>query len=159
LHIGAVLLLAVSVLLVWELAASRPHLAVTRAAPAALAEFTLVSLAGLAGLLSVTHVGRPLEGRFVVFAALSATLAVIAAARLSRDGLRRRALTATAVLLTLVALYRVGVKYRLAGQEQPVVPLNVTLSSSYWSGPPRPEGSLWVVAPPTYPWLRRSGLR
>jgi hypothetical protein len=95
----------------------------------------------------------------LVFAVLCSTLAVIAAARLSRDGLRRRALTATAVLLTLVALYRVGVKYRLAGREQPVVPLNVTISSFYWSGPPRPQGSLLVVAPPTYPWLRRSGLR
>jgi hypothetical protein len=159
LRIGAVLLLAVSVLLLWELVASRPRPTGIRAPPAALVEFTLVGLAGLAGLLSVTHVGKPLEGRFVVFAVLSSTLAVIAAARLSRDGLRRRALTATAVLLTLVALYRVGVKYRLAGREQPVVPLNVTISSFYWSGPPRPQGSLLVVAPPTYPWLRRSGLR
>jgi len=159
LHMGAVLLLAVSVLLLWELFGSRRQPAGMRPPPAALAEFTLVSLAGLAGLLSVTHVGKPLEGRFVVFAALSSTLAVIAAARRSRDGLRSRALTATAVLLTLVALYRVGVKYRLAGQEQPVVPLNVTISSFYWSGPPRPEGSLLVVAPPTYPWLWRSPQR
>jgi hypothetical protein len=158
LYIGAVLLLTVSVLLLWELAARRAQPTGILATPASLAEFTLVSLAGLAGLLSVTHVGRPFEARFVVFAVLSATLAVIAAARLSRDGLRRRALTATAVLLTLVALYRVGVKYRLAGQEQPVVPLNVTISSSYWSGPPRPQGSLLVMAPPTYPWLQRSGL-
>jgi hypothetical protein len=160
LHIGAVLLLAVSVLLLWELVASRPRPTGIRAAPAALALFTLVGLAGLAALLSVVaHAARPFEARFVVFAVLSSTLAVIAAARLSRDGLRRRALTATAVLLTLVALYRVGVKYRLAGQEQPVVPLNVTISSFYSSGPPRPQGSLLVVAPPTYPWLRRSGLR
>jgi hypothetical protein len=159
-HIGAALLLAVSVLLLWELVAWRPQTTAIRAAPAALVEFTLVGLAGLAGLLSVIpHAARPLEGRFVVFAVLSSTLAVIAAVRLSQNGLRRRALTATAVLLTLVALYRVGIKYRLAGQEQPVVPLNVTISSFYWPGPPRPQGSLVVVAPPTYPWQRRSGLR
>ena len=116
LHIGAVLLLAVSVLLLWELVASRSQ--PMRAGPASLALFTLVGLAGLAGLLSVVHhAARPFEARFVVFAVLSSTLAVIGAARLSRDGLRRRALFATAVLLTLVALYRVGIKYRLAGQE------------------------------------------
>jgi hypothetical protein len=160
LHIGAVLLLAVSVLLLWELAASRPQPTGIRAAPAALALFTLVGLAGLAGLLSVvTHAARPFEARFVVFAVLSSTLAVMAAASVSRDGLRRRALFATAVLLTAVALYRVGIKYHLAGQEQPVVPLNVAISSFYWSGPPRPQGTLLVVAPPTYPWLQRSGLR
>jgi hypothetical protein len=160
LHIGAVLLLAVSVLLLWELVASRPQPTGIRAAPAALALFTLAGLAGLAGLLSVvTHAARPFEARFVVFAVLSSSLAVFAAGRLSRDGLRRRALFATAVLLTLVALYRVGVKYRLAGQEQPVVPQNVTISSHYWPGPPRPQGSLLLVAPPTYPWMRRSGLR
>lgn len=160
LHIGAALLLAVSVLLLWELVASRPQATGIRTAPAALAEFTLVGLAGLAGLLGVIpHAAKPFEARFVVFAGLSSTLAVMAAVRPSRDALRRRALLATAVLLTLVALYRVGVKYRLAGEEQPVVPLNVTISSFYWPGPPRPQGSLLLVAPPTYPWLRRSGLR
>lgn len=159
LHIGAVLLLSVSVLLLWELVASRPQRTGIRSAPAALALFTLVGLAGLAGLLFVVpYAAKPFEARFVVFAVLSSTLAVMAAARRSRDGLRRRALTATAVLLTLVALYRVGVKYRLAGIEQPVEPLNVTLSSSYWSGPPRTQGSLLVVAPPTYPWLWRGGV-
>jgi hypothetical protein len=160
LHIGAALLLAVSVLLLWERAASRPQPAGIRAAPAALALFSLVGLAGLAGVLSVvTHAARPFEARFVVFAVLSATLAVMAAARLSQGGLRRRALFATAVLLTLVALYRVGIKYHLAGLEQPVVPLNVTVSSFYWSGPPSPQGSRLLVAPPTYPWMARSGPR
>ena len=158
LHMGAVLLLAVSVLLLWELAASRPQPGI-RAAPTALALFTLAGLGGLAGLLSVVpEAARPLETRFVVFAALSSTLAVIAAARLSRDGLRRQTLTATAAVLTLIALYRVGVKYRLAGIEQPVAALNVTITSSCWSGPPRPQGSLLVVAPPTYPWLWRGGV-
>jgi hypothetical protein len=155
--IGTVLLVAAAGLLFWELVARRAR---GRADPLrGLAGFAILGLAGMVASFSATHVGEPLGGRFVVFAAMALVLAVLAAGQWRQAAFRARALTALGAALTAVALYRAGVKCRLAGQEQPASAFNVTITPSYWTGPPHEVDGLLVVAPPTYPWLRRSGLR
>jgi hypothetical protein len=155
LGIGAILLGATAVLLSWPALGRRG-----REPGWALAGFAVFGLAGMVAVFSVTHVGvgEPLRGRYVVFAALLLALAAMAAGASAPTGRRERALRALGVALTAVALYRVGVKSWLAGREQPVQALNVTIAASYWSGPPKQDGSFLLVAPPTYPWLQRSGL-
>jgi len=155
-YVGTVLCGAACALLVWDLAsedsgARRPRLA--------LLAFALLGLVGLVGIFSATHVGEPLAGRFVVFAVLSMALVVFAGGPLRPVGVRRHAVAAVGVVLTLVALYRVGIKYTLAGREQEATPLNVWISSSYSSGPPQPSGGQVLVAPPAYPWMQRGGRR
>jgi hypothetical protein len=159
LSVGTILLCGVGAVILWAAVAgartARPPGAGSRLR---LVEFAVLGLGGLVGLFSATHVGEPLAGRFVVFAALSLALVVFAAARAVPEVALRRALAAVGILLTAVALYRVGIKYRLAGREQEVTPLNVTITSSYWTGPPpRTGGALVLVAPPSYPWMRRGG--
>jgi hypothetical protein len=121
----------------------------------ALMTFTALGMAGLVLLFSATYVAEPLAGRFVVFAAISFTLVSLAAWQPPARGWRQRAQGILGVLVTAVALYRVGVKSRLAGMEQPVTALDVTLSSSYWKGPPQTRGGYVLVAPPSYPFLTR----
>jgi hypothetical protein len=155
--IGTILLVAAVGLLCWDLAARRSP---GRADPLrGLAGFAMLGLAGMVASFSATHVGEPLGGRFVVYAALVLVLVVLAAGQWRQAPLRARALTALGAALTAVALYRAGTKCRLAGIEQPTSAFNVTLSPSYWTGPPHEVGGNLLVAPPTYPWLRRSGLR
>ncbi|MET0554874.1 MAG: hypothetical protein ABW221_17665 [Vicinamibacteria bacterium] len=120
----------------------------------ALSAFVVTALFGQAALFASTYVAEGIRGRFVVFAALVVTIAVLAAARSDEGRLGRAALGVGAALAS-VALLRLGVKARLAGVEQPTVAARTTLSSAYWSGPPRPRGTLVLVAPPTYPWLTR----
>lgn len=157
LGIGATLLVAVGILVLWDIAARR---AAVRADPVlALAGFAVVGLAGLVAVFSATHVGEPLGGRFVVFGALALALVIMASARLPPASLRALAFAAVGIALTAIALYRVAGKARLAGREQPATAFNLTISSSYWAGPPRETEGRLLVAPPAYPWMARGGRR
>jgi hypothetical protein len=120
----------------------------------ALTAFLALGLVGQAALFAAVYVAEPLRGRFLVFAALTLALVVLAAAATADGGFGRAAL-AVGAALAAVALLRVGTKLRLAGIEQPAVGWRTTVTSSYWNGPPRPRGALTLVAPPTYPWLTR----
>lgn len=120
----------------------------------ALVAFAVLGLLGQAALFSATYVAEGIRGRFVVFAALLAAVVVLAAARPGEGRLGRAALVLGGALAA-VALVRLGVKLRLAGVEQPTVAWRTTVSSSYWTGPPRPLGARVLVAPPAYPWLTR----
>jgi lysylphosphatidylglycerol synthetase-like protein (DUF2156 family) len=159
LWVGPVLLVAMGLLVLGEIRGTGAGGRNGRPPHVALTVFTVLALAGLVAIFSTTYIGEPLAGRFVVFAGLSLALVVIAAGGWAPRGRRRQILTIVAVLLTAVAMYRLGVKYHLAGREQPVEALNVTISPSYWTGPPRVSGPDLLVAPPTYPWQQRSGLR
>lgn len=150
LGIGTALLLAAAA--VWCLACLRHDDAGARLR--ALAAFVGLGLLGQAALFAATYVAEPLRGRFLVFAALGAAIAVLATARWD-GGAAGRAALAVGAALVAVALLRVGVKVRLAGVEQPTVAGRTTLSSSYWKGPDRARGALVLVAPPTYAWLPR----
>jgi len=158
-RVGPALLWGVGALIVWEAAGRAPSGRGGRPPLLALAGFAALGLAGLVVLFSATYVAEPLAGRFVAFAALLLTLVILAAGERHARGWRRRAFTVVGVLLTAVALYRVAVKYRLAGREQPTTALNVTISSSYWLGPPRPSGAQLLVAPPSFPFLKRERAR
>lgn len=158
-YVGALLFCELSALIAWDLIDRTPEESASRSRRIALLEFVVLGLVGLVGLFSATHVGEPLAGRFVVFAALMLALVGFAVARTRSAGLVRNAGVIVAALLTAVALYRVGVKYHLAGREQEVVLLNVTVSSSYPSGPPKASGAHVLVAPPSYPWMERGGRR
>jgi hypothetical protein len=141
--IGGALLSGTALALGWE--ARRTDAA--RARALALAAFALLGLGGHVLLFSLTYVAEPIRGRFVVFAVLALAVAVLALAR------RRPALLVVGAMLTAVALYRAGIKARLAGVEQPTVALDVRISSDYPSGPPRATAAGVLVAPPTYPWI------
>lgn len=147
---GAALLAAAAA--VWSAACLRRDGRGARAR--ALGAFVGLGLVGQAALFAATYVAEPVRGRFLVFAALAAAVAVLASAR-PDAGLLGRAALALGTALAAVALLRVGVKARLAGIEQPVLPGRTTVSSSYWNGPPVPRAGLVLVAPPTYPWLAR----
>lgn len=153
--VGPVLLCCLCVLIVWEVTGRITARREDRPLLVVLVTFAALGLAGLVGLFSVIYVGEPLAGRFVVFAALPLGLVTIAAGEPPPRGWRQSAFTALGVLLTAIALYRVGIKYLLAGREQPVAALNVTISSSYWLGPARTSGAYLLVAPPTFPWQQR----
>ena len=156
-QVGTVLLCGLGAVLVWDLVDRTRRPPEIRPRHPALLECAVLGLLGLVGIFSITHVGEPIAGRFVVFAVLMLALAVFAASRTRPPGALRIAGAVVGTLLTAVALYRVGVKYRLAGLEQEATPLNVWISSSYSSGPPRPSGDQVLVAPPSYPWMRRGG--
>jgi hypothetical protein len=155
--IGATLLVAVAMLVCWDIAARR--VSAWADPPLALAGFAVMGLAGLVGAFSATHVGEPLSGRFVVFAALALALVIMASARLPAASLRALAFTAVGIALTAIALYRVAGKSRLAGREQPASAFNLTISSAYPVGPPRETDGRLLVAPPAYPWMARGGRR
>jgi hypothetical protein len=142
--IGPVLIVLVGIALLLE--ATGP-LDVDRGRAAALKHFALLGLAGHVVLFSLTFVAEGLNGRFVVFAVLALAIVVLALTP------RRPAFLALGAALTAVAVYRVGVKIRLAGIEQPTLALNVRISSSYPSGPEQATGDSVLVAPPTYPWI------
>jgi hypothetical protein len=120
----------------------------------ALVAFAVLGLAGQAALFAATYVAGAIRGRFVVFAAVLAAIAVLAAAR-PDEGRFGRAALALGAALVAASLVRFAVKVRLAGVEQPVVAWRTTVSSAYWNGPPQDRGAHVLVAPPTYPWLTR----
>lgn len=153
-RVGTLLLAAIVVSAACWLADRRVRGPQSRALAAWLA-FLGLAHAGHIVLFAATFVAEPLGGRFLVFVALSLGLFVLAAGGRSPRPAWRRAFLALGVLVTAIAWYRVATKYRLAGIEQPVTPLHVTISSFYWAGPPRPAGRWLLVAPPTYPWVRR----
>jgi hypothetical protein len=140
--IGIALLAATALTLAWEV--TRPA---GRSQGVGLALFAVLGLAGHVLLFALTYVAEPIRGRFVVFAVLALSVAVLTLAR------RRPVLLTLGAMLAAVPLYRVAVKARLAGIEQPTVALCARISSDYPSGPPRPAGAGVLIAPPTYPWI------
>ena len=141
--IGIALLAATTLTLAWEV--TRP--AAGRSQGIGLALFAVLGLTGHVLLFTLTYVAEPIRGRFVVFAVLALSVAVLALTR------RRPVLLALGVMLAAVPLYRVAVKARLAGIEQPTVALHARISSDYPAGPPRPAGAGVLIAPPMYPWI------
>jgi len=152
-RVGAILLTALVVVLLWRVVAGQD----TRLWDLlrSMLTFALLSGVGLVILFSLTYVGEPLSGRFVVFVAIVLALVLFGAARIETARVTHSALVMIGALLTLVAAHRLITKYRLAGREQPVTPLNVTITPAYWSGPPQQQGDLVLVAPPAYPWMSR----
>jgi len=153
-RVGAILLTALVVVLLWRVVAGQGTQGRWDLLRSMLS-FALLSGIGLVSLFSLTYVGEPLNGRFVVFVAVVLALVLFGAARIETAPVAHTALVMIGVLLTLVAAHRLITKYRLAGREQPVTPLNVTITPAYWSGPPQQKGDLVLVAPPAYPWMSR----